>query len=204
MLNHLDNQKKGWLFWGAILIAAVLVLWFAPEEQTLGGGIRSVYVHVALIWTGMASLAVAGLLGLVIFVGAYERLAPWMDKISWVGLAFYAAGLGMSILASKVNWGNVFWQEPRMRTALNMLAVVIIIEVANSWLPWPRLRGLLNVGLIVILAWSTLSAPLVLHPRNPISGSSSATIQLTFLSLFALCAIAVVWIVWHWRAGTSN
>jgi hypothetical protein len=204
MLNRLDNQKKGWLFWGVVFVTAALVIWFAPEEQTLGGGIRSVYVHVALIWAGMASLAVAGLLGLAVFVGANERLARWMDKIGWVGLAFYAAGVGMSILASKVNWGNVFWQEPRMRVALNMLAMIIIIEIASSWLPWSRLRGLLHAGLVVILAWSTLAAPLVLHPQNPISNSSSTTIQLTFLTLFALCAIAIVWIVWHWRAETNR
>jgi hypothetical protein len=198
MINRLDNRKKDWLFWGGILIAAAIVVWSAPEEQTLGGGIRSVYVHVALIWAGMTGLAVAGLMGLVVLVGGNERAAQLMDKIGWVGLAFYAAGVGISILASKINWGSVFWQEPRMRVALNMLALILIIEIIGSWLPWPRIRGLLSAGLIAALAWSTLAAPLVLHPRNPITTSSSSGIQLTFLGLFALCLVAAVWIVWRW------
>ena len=37
----------GWL----LIIAGLLVI--APEEKTLGTGIKVVYVHVAMIWTGM-------------------------------------------------------------------------------------------------------------------------------------------------------
>jgi hypothetical protein len=186
------------------MIIGALVVWLAPEEQTLGQGIKSVYVHVALIWVGMAGLALAGLLGLTVIVWASEKISSWMQIIGWVGLAFYAAGLAMSALASKVNWGNIFWQEPRMRAALSMLAAALIVQIVASWVPWLRLRGLLSSGLIVLLAWSTLSAPLVLHPDNPVATSSSLAIQMTFLGLSLLCGLAAAWFVWYWRLRNTE
>ena len=52
---------------------AALLLWLAPAEQTLGSGITSVYVHVALTWTGMTGLIIAAVLG----------LAPIIHISSW-------------------------------------------------------------------------------------------------------------------------
>ena len=45
------------LGWWAVLV------WLAPAERTLGGGIRSVYVHVGLVWAGPAYGGVAALPG---------------------------------------------------------------------------------------------------------------------------------------------
>ncbi|MFQ5398098.1 MAG: hypothetical protein ACE5E7_00715 [Anaerolineae bacterium] len=204
MLARFNEQKRAWLFWGVLLSAAVIILWLAPEEQTLGQGIRSVYVHVALIWAGLAGLVIAGLLGLLLAATGSRRILAWLQVIGWVGLAFYAAGVGMSIVSSKVNWGNVFWQEPRMQVALNMLAVATLVQLAIAWLPWVRLRGVLAAGLIIVLAWSTLNAPLVLHPRNPIGSSSSSTIQLTFSALTLLSVLSAAWIVRFWQRRAAQ
>ena len=40
----------------ALGVAAALVI-FAPDEKTLGTGIKYVYIHVAMTWTGMTGLA---------------------------------------------------------------------------------------------------------------------------------------------------
>lgn len=200
MLHYIDANRKSGLFWIVIIIAAAALVWLAPEEKQLGQGIRSVYVHVALIWVGMAGLVVAGLVGIGVLFSDSGKLASWMETIGWVALGFYAAGVSMSILASKVNWGNVFWQEPRMKVALNMLALALIVEVFISWVPWRRLKGLLSALLVVILSWTTMSAPLVLHPRNPIGSSSSSGIKLTFLGLSIVSAAAAAWIVWFVRS----
>jgi len=199
MLNKTAVPSRSWLFWILLLTAAAVLLRIAPQEQTLGEGIKSVYVHVGLIWAGMAGIIVAGLLGLLISLFANERLLPWMKRIGWVALAFYAAGVAMSALASEANWGSVFWQEPRMRVALNMLAAALIVELLIGLLPWIRIQGSLAVGLIVLLAWSTFNAPLVLHPRDPIRTSSSAAIQMSFLGFFVLSVLASAWFVWHSR-----
>lgn len=200
MLAQLNERKKHGLFWAALLIVGTLIVWLAPEEQTLGQGIRSVYIHVALTWVGMVGLALAGLLGLALILWASGKLAAWMRAVGWVGLAFYAAGLGMSVLASSVNWGNVFWQEPRMRSASSILAAALIVQVLIGWLSWQRLRGLLSLSLMILLGWSTLAAPLVLHPRNAVGSSTSTAIRLTFLVLSLLFGSAAAWITWQLKS----
>lgn len=196
-MPNIEANRKNGLFWILIITAATALVWLAPEEKQLGQGIKSVYVHVALIWVGMAGLVAAGLIGVGVLVSDNRKLSSWMETVGWVALGFYAAGVIMSILASKVNWGNVFWQEPRMKVALNMLALALIVEVFVSWVPWRRLKGLLSALLVMILAWTTMSAPLVLHPKNAIGTSSSSAIKMTFLGLSLLSSAAAAWIVWY-------
>jgi hypothetical protein len=102
------NRKTFWLVLGALAVVAAAVLWLAPAEQTLGTGISSVYVHVALTWTGMTGLATAAVLGLLAAVLGRPDLQEWAHTSAWIGLGAFAAGLIMSALAAGVNWGNVF------------------------------------------------------------------------------------------------
>jgi len=183
---------------------AAFLLILAPEESTLGQGIKTVYVHVALTWTGMAGFVVAGLLGLAVLVTGSRRFAAWMQTLGWVAFGFYVAGIAMSALASKVNWGNVFWQEPRFMAAFNGLAVAVIILSANVWIPWLRLRGALQAVLPLIIFWLTYSAPLLLHPRNPIFTSDSLGIKLAFGGMFVLTAGLAVWVAWAVRKRSNS
>lgn len=194
------ESQVSWVVLLGVVITAVFLLYLAPEERTLGAGIRAVYVHVSLIWTGLAGLVVAGLMGLALLITGQPRLAAWLPTVGWVGFAFYAAGVAMSAVASKVNWGNIFWQEPRMMVALNNLALTLLVLALNVWLPWPRLRGLLHAVLPLAIVWSTRRAPLVLHPQNPIFSSEAVGIQAAFLGLFGLTAVIAAWIVWRLKS----
>jgi hypothetical protein len=89
-----------------------------------------------------------------------------------------------------VNWGGVFWGEPRTLAALNTLVITSLVQVLGTWPVWLRLRGLLRALPVVAFIWGIGGAPLVLHPRNPIAASSSLGIQLSFLGVFGLCALA--------------
>jgi hypothetical protein len=197
-IDRIRRKPLPWLLLGGLVTAVLFILYLAPEEATLGTGIRAVYIHVALIWTGMAGFVLAGLVGLAILISANENLALWMQTQGWVAFGFYVAGVATSVVASQVNWGGVFWQEPRMTAALTSLAVVTIILVLNMWMPWLRVRGLLQAIIPAVVAWITYSAPLVLHPGNPIFSSEATAIQFTFVSLFLLFAAIAAWIVWRW------
>ena len=68
-------------------------------------------------------LSLLGLLGLGVLATANETLQGWSQAIGWVGLVFFAAGIGMSVIAASVNWGGVFWAEPRFQATFRVLAV---------------------------------------------------------------------------------
>lgn len=183
-----------WLWLGLALLAAGVVA-FSPVERTLGAGIRWVYVHVALTWTGLTGLALAaGVGGWVAATGRAAAL-PWARALLLVGLAFFAAGAAMSVLAAWVNWGGIALDEPRMTANLQILAAGVGVFLLAPGLRGPRWQGLALVGLLVF-GWLALSfTPLVLHPRSPIATSTSPAIQATFAVLFALCALAAAGLV---------
>jgi len=179
-------------------ILAVLLVWLGPDEKTLGSGIKAVYVHVSLTWSGLFGFVAAGLIGLAQLVTHRQNLEGWRRTAGWVAFGFYVAGVAASALASQMNWGAVFWQEPRMVTSLNVLAAALIVQLGQGYLPWWRLRAALSVLLPVFIFWANLSAPLVLHPDNAVRNSTATGIQLTFLGMMALVTLAegiVVWMV---------
>jgi hypothetical protein len=107
----------------------------------------------------------------------------------------FTVGLLLSAPAARMNWGGVFWQEPRTLAALEVLAVGLIIQILVGW-PLPlRLRGFLHLGLVLFMVWTVQTTPLVLHPRDPARASSSLAIRATFFGLFGLVSLLAAWIV---------
>lgn len=179
-----------------ILLLALLVVLFGPAEKTLGNGIKAVYVHVSLTWAGLAGFVTAALLALAQLLTRQPRLESWRKTVGWVAFGFYLAGVAASAIASQVNWGAVFWQEPRMVTSLNVLAVALIVQLGNIFFPWRSLRAGLSLLLPAFIFWANFSAPLVLHPANPIRSSDATGIRLTFLTMFLLMVAAEGLLVW--------
>ncbi|KAA3664663.1 MAG: hypothetical protein DWQ04_04565 [Chloroflexi bacterium] len=205
--NRLNTQQFNTIWWGVavLFVAAGIVAMTAPAEATLGNGIRTVYVHVGLTWAGTAVFLLTAILGLLVMFTSSRYLHDWMRPAGWVATAFYAAGVGMSMIASKVNWGAVFLQEPRMAAAINTLGIAVLIQIGASWFPWLRLRGFLNVVFIVLLYWVTYLAPLVLHPKDAASSSASSSgIRVTFLVLFGLFLAAALMTIWQLRHRMMN
>ncbi|MCA9954829.1 MAG: hypothetical protein H6657_16600 [Ardenticatenaceae bacterium] len=199
--KRMQRPLPNW-FWGVplvLLVGVALLIAFGPEERTLGQGIRSVYLHVGLIWTGLMGFGVTAVLGIGVLLTEKPFWLRWFVPVSWVALGFYAAGVFMSMVASADNWGAVFLQEPRMAASLNGLAVATILLVLGSWQPWPRVRGALGASIIFVLLWFNFSAELVLHPQNPITNSEATPIQLTFLLVTTLFVLLAGWVVWLLR-----
>lgn len=194
-ISIMSQRWISWLALVAIVVLAAALLWLAPAEQTLGSGITSVYVHVALTWTGMTGLVAAAIIGLAAAIFGRPAWQEWAHLVAWVGLGAFAAGLAMSALAAGINWGNVFWQEPRFNSGLQVLALGLLVQVANGF-PIPyRLRGLLLALPAAALIWLTVATPLVLHPGNAARTSPSAAIRFTFFGLYILCCLGAAWIV---------
>jgi hypothetical protein len=187
-----------WIIPVVILLAGVVIVALAPDEQTLGSVIKYVYVHVAFTRAGMIGFYIAGLLGLIVVVTGRRPLQSWAQTIGWVALAWFIIGGIVSILAQQNSWGGTPWNEPRNMTSLNIIALSVIVQIWNGWMPSVRLRGVLYVTLALFVAWSIPNTPLILHPAEAISSSSSLLIPLTFTVLTGLCLLLGAWLVWYW------
>ncbi len=199
------NDKKiavsppAWLILAGLVIVSTLVVIFAPQERTLGDGIKIVYVHVAVTWTALLAIAAWGLLGLGVALTDHPRLYSWLTTIRPLAFGIYLVSAVLGMLSSKINWGAVGWLEPRMQATLSTLAVAIVVVVLNAWLPARRIQGVLGALMLAYTYWAIFSSPLVLHPENPIMSSDSGAIKLTFFICFALVLAIAAWILWYLR-----
>ena len=197
------HRSLAWALLAVIAAAGALVVVLSPAERTLGQAVKVVYVHVALSRAGAVGLYAAGLLGLAVIAWPAERLAWWMRAVAWAGLSLFALGFAVSGLAQWLSWGGITWREPRVAAGANVLAVALIVQIANGWLPWLRLRGVLRLLVAGLQLWTTLRAPNVLHPGDAIRSSGSAAIinanSLLFL-LALLLGAGIVALLWLYRA----
>ncbi|NIM04558.1 MAG: hypothetical protein GTN65_02820, partial [Armatimonadetes bacterium] len=138
-------------------LVASLWIWLAPSELTLGTGIKIVYLHAASIWAGMTGLTLAGFLGFTLLLRPNPKLEQWIRSIALVGFGLFILGFLLSMIAAQVNWGGIFWQEPRTAANLRVVAVTLIVLVVTSWPVRARLKGLLLLGLPAALFWTTFS-----------------------------------------------
>lgn len=178
--------------WGSLLITLMLIALvtvLSPLERTLGDRARLVYFHGAWVWTGKLAFGVAALAGLV----GLLRRSPLWQRISLAlgraGLVFWLTYLPLSLYVQQVNWGGIFWDEPRWRIPL-MFGVVGVLLQAGLWLMEDlRLASVANLVFGVALWWSLGTIQNVLHPDSPITQSNSLQIQLFFVALVVLSVI---------------
>jgi hypothetical protein len=182
-----------------LAVLAGAIIWISPAEKTLGYTIRWVYLHVALTWTGMTGIVAAGVLGILLLVSGRAGPGRWVASAGMVGLGFFAVGLLTSAFAAGATWGGMFWDEPRTRANLQVLAVGVIISVAAPRLGNVRWQGLLFALLALGMFGLLAAAQLVLHPRSPIFSASSPAIPATFVSLYILSSLAALGLVAHLR-----
>ncbi len=179
--------------WGVVALGLVVAaLWalLAPEERSLGSGIRMVYLHVSATWAGITFLYGVGLLGGVSsFLPSPDGLRGWLRSVWTAGLAAFAVGFLLSLVAAQASWGGIFWAEPRVRASLGVVAVSLLALTVEAGVRGSRWRGL--TWTVAALACFVIlrSAGLFIHPDRPIRSTTPWSIRGTFLGLYAFSLV---------------
>ena len=224
-LEMLRNRSLPLLAAGLFLLLLIWVA-FAPAESRLGNLVKLVYVHGALVWTGLLTFSLAGLLGLVAlgvrYLGAGARSADitpqderahlrmrtdragvWYRGTESAGLAALIIWIVYVISAMMVTglaWGQVIaWNEPRVRaTGLILLAGIVLFVVAR-FVNHHDFTAAVNL-LMGLVPWILVAqADVIRHPVDPIGGSGSAAIQgFYWLILLTVAGLAGTFIAWLW------
>ena len=191
-----------------LLLLLVVGVMLAPAETRLGNVVKLVYVHGALVWSGLFTFSLAGVLGAVALVvqyafGAPARAAAWYRGtraggqaalIVWV---IYALS---SMLVTGLTWGQwIAWGEPRVRVTAMILAAAIVLALAVRLVDQPNLTALANVAM-GIAPWVAVNhVEAIRHPVNPIGGSGSASMQGFYLLIvLTVAALALTLVAWLW------
>jgi len=188
-------------FWLVVtLILIIVVTAFAPIERTLGSGARLVYFHGAWVWTGKLAFAAAGLAGLV---GLVLRRADWQRAsraVGYTGLVFWLTYLPMSLWVQQMNWGGIFWDEPRWKVPLALGITAVLLQGGLAFFNDLKLTSLANLIFGAALWYFLGSVQNVLHPDSPIFGSDSVRIQVFFVALLGLSVVfGAILSYWFYR-----
>lgn len=181
------DRTWGWLV--LILLVIGLAAAFAPIERTLGAGVRLVYLHGAWVWAGKVAFALAGLAGLIGLI--MVRRVSWQLAslaLGRTGLVLWLTYLPLSLLVQQLNWGGIFWDEPRWRIPLAFGIAGALLQAGLAIIDNLRLTSLANLGFGAALWYFLGTIENVLHPDSPIFTSGSLRIQV-FFSLLVLLSI---------------
>ncbi len=198
----MDKLRKVILPLLAVSLLVLLVIWvlLSPSDTRLGDLVKLVYVHGALVWTGLLTFSVAGLLGLVALVA---RRSIWYRGTQSAGLAALVVWCVYVISAMAVTgltWGQVVaWHEPRVQATGLILVAALLLFGVTRLVKQRDFTALVNL-IMGIVPWVLVRrAEVIRHPVDPIGGSGSAAIQNYYwLIVFTVAGLATTLVVWLW------
>ncbi len=190
------NHKK--LPAGVILslITGILLVLLAPEDKVLGHVLKLIYLHGALVNTGLFLFSVLGLLSLI----SLFRNSPGFSllfAIEKTAIIFWVAATVTGNITSWLAWGGIFWGEPRLQAMIIISLISISIYLISSASENPRTISFLGTGLALSVWILIIRAGRIMHPDNPF-GVSESSIRIFFVVItlvFVMTSIlAVRWI----------
>ena len=195
------DARRTWLLLAALGALAVLLVALIPPERTLDWIIRPVFLHGALVQSGLAAFAAAGLLGLAWFLNRSRRLLAWCLAVQETAVALWLAYALSSMVTTRLAWGEwLAWDEPRVRASIHVLWFCIACLLLVRWMKHPVFTALTNIVAAAAVWYLIKGAGLLRHPFDPIGDSNSLTYQVLYWSLLAVVlAAAAVFARWRSR-----
>lgn len=165
--------------------AAGITAFFAPAEQQLGDAAKLIYLHAGMVFVSMLLVSAVGLLGLLHLITGKEIFFTWSRPAKIVTLIFWAVYLSSSIVAMKLSWNMIIWNEPRFLLAAAILLVLVAISLLGTIFDAKKIISALNLTMGALVWILVSSVPAVMHPTSsPIRNSGSAAIKLDTLLIF--------------------
>lgn len=133
----------------------------------------------------------AGVLALYFLYSNREKAFSWSFASGSTALRFWALHAVMGAISSKLIWGDIAWGEPRMQLTLIVLLASLAIYLFSGLVRNQEVTAVLNVGMPFLILLLVLRAGRVMHPINPVSGSTFLPILIAVASItFLLIAVA--------------
>ena len=165
----------------------LLLLFLIPPEARLGGIIRLVYLHAALVQVGLVAFAAAGLAGAWALVDRRPGPTAWSDSLQQSAVILWILYALSSAWVTKEAWGQwIAWDEPRTRASVQILALCLAFFAISRWVHKPWFTAVSNVTLGIITWILVKTAHLLRHPENPIGTSDHDSYRFLFVFLLVV------------------
>lgn len=178
---------KRWLLVAILTGLLVLLLLISPSERSLGGVVKLVYFHGALVRTAILLLILSLPFNLAALVFGRKVWANWGLSFSLTAVGIWLFHTLVSAITTWMAWGVlVAWFEPRTRFTFLLAGLGGGIALI-SWLIQDRRFTAAGFSLLTIVALVLLpQLGLVHHPLDPIGSSPSSAIRLFYAGIVAV------------------
>jgi len=200
--ERLHRLQSRLLLPAGVALLLLLIAWvvLAPAEAQLGNLIKLVYVHGALVFSGLLAFSVAGLLGLVALIVGRPAWYRGADAAGWGALLVWIVYALSAMAVTRLAWGQlVAWNEPRVRATALVLGAAVVLELAIRLVSQRALGASVRIVMGIASWLVTRQAEVIRHPVDPIGGSASTSIQVYFLLiLLTLGGLVLDLLAWLW------
>jgi hypothetical protein len=201
-INQLIDRKNIPISLAGLAVVAAVLLLLLPPERTLGNTIKAVYIHGALVQTGLLAFGAAGLLGLAYLAWPGESLHQWCLAVQKTAVAVWVAYALSSMLATYLAWGvAIAWNEPRVQASAKVLGVCVAFLMLVLWVGHRQFTAVVNVVMAALAWWLTKSAVNLRHPFNPIGSSDSVVFKWFFIAILSVVLLMAIQLARWMRTG---
>lgn len=184
----------------AFIAVAVVLALVAPQERTLGGYIRLIYIHAAVTWVGLALFAASFVAGGANLLIKDKAPAKWADSLFVNAIFFWAASSLIGTVAAYLTWGESWYFEPRTRAAFTILVVALIVYVVGPMMESHIVRMSLQTAVPALVFLLLALTGKLVHPNNAFLKSDSLEIKL-FALIITLVFLGVAAQGVRWNAA---
>lgn len=172
-----------------LFIGSLLII-LSPEDKELGSILKLIYLHGALVISGLSLFAAAGLVSMISLFKNGMKFKT-LFAIEKTAIIFWVAATIIGDLTSLFAWGGINPGEPRFTATIIISLVSLGVYFISTSIDDRKIISLLGIGLAVSV-WGIMgSAGRILHPDNPF-GASEPSIKTFFFLISLVFLIASV------------
>lgn len=170
---------------GILLTSAIVAVYLAPTEQTMGDAQRVMYVHISVAWLGLLGFIILAVCGVAYLVRRKLWWDEWAQAVGEVGWLCCTLTLVTGSMWAHSAWGTWWTWDPRLVTSFILWAMYSGNLILRSGIEDPHQRARLGAVLAII---GVLDVPLVvmatrwfrgMHPVSPQMEPSMRYVLLT-------------------------
>jgi heme exporter protein C len=194
-----------------LLIATIMVFFYAPLEAVMGLVQKVFYFHVAAGWVGMLSFMVAAFAGIAYLRTSHSKWDIVGLSAVEIGMVFAFINIVTGSIWARPIWNTWWTWDPRLTTATIMMLIYAAYFMLRSGIDDPDRRarfaavyaivGFLSVPLTFFSArlFRTIH-PIVIGTNQPgAEGSFDMTSSMLITFLFSLLTFTFIFadLLWH-------
>ncbi len=182
-----------------LMAAAIVAIFAAPTEETMGDAQRILYVHVAVAWSGLWAFLVAAGAGLGYLIRRNLGWDHWSQAAAELAWLCCALTLATGSLWAKAAWGTWWTWDPRLTATFILWAISSGYLLLRTGVDDLHRRARVSA---VVAILGALDLPMVvmavrwfrgIHPAPPeMEPSMRAVLLLSIVAFSALFAVLLV------------